>query len=102
MLLKLTSVTENIIVQLLDNTDNLYRETNVSSDTSIQYSYLDPMLYKIKIVHDKNGNKKWDSGDLLKHIQPEIVEFNPELITVRANWDVDVKWDLNYKKPVLK
>ena len=55
-----------------------------------------------KIVHDKNGNKKWDSGDLLKHIQPEIVEFNPELITVRANWDVDVKWDLNYKKPVLK
>lgn len=102
MLLKLTSVTDNIIVQLLDNTDNLYRETNVSSDTSIQYTFLDPMLYKIKIVHDKNGNNKWDSGDLLKHIQPEIVEFNPELITVRANWDVDVKWDLNYKKPVLK
>lgn len=102
MALKLISVKGNTIVQLLDNNDILFRETFVSSDTTIQYSYLDPMLYRIKIIHDENGNKKWDTGSLLRHIQPETVEYNPENITVRANWDVDVKWDLNYIKPISK
>ncbi len=101
MLLKLNSVKESLIVQLLDNNDNLFRENYVTSDTSIGYTFLDPMQYKIKIVHDENNNKKWDTGNLLQHMQPEKTEFYPELITVRANWDVDVKWDLNFKKPKL-
>lgn len=98
MNLKLNSVKEHFIVQLLDDNEIVYRESYVTADTSIQYTFLDPMIYRIKLIHDENQNRKWDSGDYLKHIQPETVEYYPELITVRANWDVDVKWDFNLKK----
>ncbi len=97
MLLKLISVDKQVIVQLLDDNDLVIRQSFVSSDTSIQYSNLDPKLYRIKIIEDSNQNKIWDSGDLLKKIQPEVTVYYPEKITVRSNWDVDVKWDFTVK-----
>jgi Zn-finger protein len=44
----------------------------------------------VKLIHDRNGNGIWDTGDYLMHIQPEAVEYYKENITVRANWDVDI------------
>lgn len=100
MMLKLTAVSENIVVQLLDDNELVIRQSYVSGDTAIQYSYLDPKLYRIRIIEDTNGNKVWDSGNLLKKIQPETTTYYPEKITVRSNWDVDVKWE--FKKESLE
>ena len=102
MLLKLIAVKQNMIVQLLDDNNFVVRESYVAVDTAIQYSYLDPKLYRIKIIDDANGNKAWDTGNLLKKIQPELTNFYPDKITVRSNWDVDVKWDFMQTIPVKK
>ena len=72
------------IIKLLPYTFNL------SSDCEILIYVVWENEYKVKIIDDKNKNGKWDSGDYLKHIQPEKVEFYPDDIAVRANWDVEI------------
>ncbi|MBK9414006.1 MAG: Ig-like domain-containing protein [Bacteroidetes bacterium] len=97
MMLKLSAIKANVIVQLLDDNDFVVRQSYVKGDTAIQYSYLDPKLYRVKLIDDANGNNMWDSGNLMKKIQPESTNYYPEKITVRSNWDVDVKWDFTIK-----
>lgn len=81
------------IIQLIDEKENVIRQVRVNSDTLIMFNNLDPMVYRFKLINDKNDNGKWDTGNLINHIQPEEVEYYPELITVRSNWDVEVKWN---------
>lgn len=81
---------EMCVIQLVDDAGFVYRELSAKNDTSALLSNLDPKIYKIKLVYDSNGNGKWDTGNYLKKIQPEMIEFYPDAITVRANWDVDV------------
>jgi len=80
------------IVQLVDEKDNVIRQTQFAADTTISYEYLDPKTYRLKIIFDTNKNGKWDTGNYSSHQQPELVTYYPEPVTVRANWDVDLKW----------
>jgi len=84
----------NYIVQLLDEQERVVRTRDIKSSETITYEYLPPGKYKLKIIYDTNTNYKWDSGNISKKRQPEKVIFNSELITVRANWDLDMKWDV--------
>lgn len=63
---------------------------NASSTTKIPYLF--PGEYNFRVIEDSNGNGKWDSGDEMNSIQPEIVRFfkGPK---VRANWEVEVQLD---------
>ena len=36
----------------------------------------------------------WDTGDYLKGLQPEKVDFYNQDINVRSNWDMEVIWRL--------
>ena len=36
-----------------------------------------------------NGNGKWDTGNYLKMMQPEKVSYYPDVIDVRANWELE-------------
>jgi uncharacterized protein (DUF2141 family) len=60
--------------------------------------YLPPATYTLKLIHDRNGNDKWDTGDYLAHRQPEAVAFYPASITIRSNFDVELTWDLSGDK----
>lgn len=82
------------VVQLLDEKDNVNREHFIKGDEVIQYEYLDPKKYRLKIIFDSNGNNRWDSGNYLERKQPEKTFFYAELITVRANWDMEVEWKI--------
>jgi hypothetical protein len=83
----------NYLVQLVDEKEVIHRQTIVSADTTLNLEYLDPKTYRIKIVEDRNNNGQWDTGNYLQHVQPEQVFYYPDNITIRANWDVDVKWN---------
>ena len=45
------------------------------------------MLQNHRVIFDLNGNGKWDTGNLLKKIQPEKISYYPALIELRANWE---------------
>jgi hypothetical protein len=61
----------------------------------LNYEYLLPGVYRLKIIVDENQNGKWDTGNYLKHIQPEKVFYNPTKINIRANWDIETDWNIS-------
>jgi hypothetical protein len=83
------------IVQLLDDRENIIRENTISNTEILNYTYLHPNKYHLKVILDENGNGKWDTGNYLKKIQPEKVIYNAEQITIRSNWDAEIDWKIN-------
>ena len=90
--LKIFGSKSPLILQLMDEKENVFRQSVVSDDTTINYEYLLPALYRLKIIVDENRNGKWDTGNYLQQVQPEKVFYNPAKINVRANWDVETDW----------
>jgi hypothetical protein len=83
------------IIQLLDESNNVVRENFVVRSGELNYSYLAPRKYKLKIIFDDNGNHKWDTGNYIKKVQPEKVIYNSELINIRSNWDAELDWKVS-------
>jgi len=83
-----------VILQLLDAKQNLIKEYFSNVNNSFNFSYLKPGKYYLKIIFDKNNNKKWDTGNYRKKQQPEKVMFFDKEINIRANWDVEETWKL--------
>ena len=90
ILLSLEDVSNPVIVQLLRK-DLVVRYLRVYESGLYTFSFLSPGDFGIKLIYDLNDNGKWDTGDYLKKKQPEPVEILPSTITVRSNWDHDVK-----------
>ncbi len=94
IILNLTNVQTPLIVQLLEK-DKVVREQRTMENGKMTFGYLYPKTYQIKVIFDRNGNEKWDTGDYDKHRQPEKVSFyNDNGTSVRANWDVELPWEL--------
>ena len=86
------------ILQLMDDKENLYRETIINAGQTINYEYLHPQQYKLKLIYDDNKNGKWDTGNYLQKIQPEKVIYYTGTITIRSNWDLDLEWKITDSK----
>jgi len=83
-----------LIVQLLNSKNAVLREDFISSSQKILYPYLKEGKYKVKAILDKNNNRKWDTGDLDRRIQPEKVYFINKKLDIRANWDTEHIWTI--------
>ncbi len=83
----------NFIVQLLDNKEKVLNERNISSSGLLEYLYLLPGQYMLKLIDDRNRNSRWDTGDYLKKQQAERVFYFPKMIEIRANWDQEEIWE---------
>lgn len=53
-----------------------------------------PGEYNISILFDANMNGKWDTGNYWKKLQPERVVNRKQTLTIRANWDNELRLDL--------
>jgi uncharacterized protein (DUF2141 family) len=87
-----TSSISHYIIQLLDEKENVVRENVIDGNKTIQFEYLRPNKYSLKLIYDQNGNGKWDSGDYIKKKQAEKIIYNSEPINIRSNWDADIEW----------
>jgi len=94
IILNITNIQEAIIIQLMNANQKVIHELFIEQNKKIKIPYLHPGKYELKIIFDKNKNKKWDTGKYLKNIQPEKVLFYQEEIDIRGNWDLDVEIDL--------
>ncbi|MFC2508841.1 MAG: Ig-like domain-containing protein [Bacteroides sp.] len=66
--------------------------------STVVIDYVDPGSYGIRLVHDANGNGRWDTGDYFEHRQPEEVRYfrdekGQSTVKVRANWEYDFTID---------
>jgi len=77
-----------VIVQVTNEKNDVISEKIAEKEELITFDHLNPGKYLIRIMIDSNKNGKWDTGDFLKGIQPEVVRYFPDLIDVRANWEL--------------
>ncbi|MCK4855250.1 MAG: hypothetical protein KAT31_13325, partial [Bacteroidales bacterium] len=94
ILLNLSGVDGPKIIQVIDKNDEIVRASRVIENGLIEFPFLEPAGFTLKIVHDDNGNGKWDTGSYLQGIQPESVSFHPGTISIRSNFDMEINWNL--------
>lgn len=81
-------------VQLLNAQDAPVYTKQVSGGVADFRNVL-PGTYFARLIADRNGNGKWDTGSLTDTLlQPEDVYYFPKKINLKKNWDINQPWDL--------
>jgi len=84
---------DNIIVQLLSNSEAVVKEAKVVDGTAA-FFYLKAGKYYLRALIDRNGNGKWDTGDFYADQQPEEVYYYPKEVECKQKWDITTNWNL--------
>ena len=92
------SVPGPLIVQALRGArEDLVRQVTLTPEQGnvATLDFLRPDNYILKVIYDRNGNGRWDTGNYLLRIQPERVEYfhEPEITTL-SNMTVEIQWTL--------
>lgn len=78
-----------LIAQLTNEQGETQRELLATVPKVLEFNNLEPGKYMIRVIFDDNGNGVWDTGSYLKKLQPEKVSYYPDVIDVRANWELE-------------
>lgn len=84
----LNNATYPIIVQLTDAKGEVKYEQFSTKPEQLDFFNLDSGKYFIRVIFDTNGNKKYDSGNYLKKIQPERVSYFELDDDIRPDWGI--------------
>jgi hypothetical protein len=77
---------EPVIVQLLDSKGEVI---HTSFNIHYNFIHIQPGEYTMRVIVDKNGNKRWDTGMYKSRTQPEPIYFLPEKLIVKSNFEYD-------------
>lgn len=88
---------KNVIVQLLTNSDGVYKETKANKGQA-EFYYVKPGDYYMRMFIDENDNGKWDTGDFDQDLQPETVYYYPDVLQCKAKWDLTETWNPTAKE----
>jgi len=96
--LTISGLSDPAIVQLLanDKDEKILQKIQILGDGKIEFPYLKPEKYKIRLTLDANKNGKWDTGFLAGNSQPEKVVYYPKVIKIRSNFDIKENWEIDY------
>ena len=88
------------ILLLTDSSGKTLQEIKDVKSGKYRFNFVTPGDIRLRIIEDKNGNGKWDSGDVLSGLQPERAEayFNErgeDLFTTKMNWDFEINIDMS-------
>ncbi|MGE5448258.1 MAG: Ig-like domain-containing protein [Bacteroidales bacterium] len=96
--LTLSNLKHPAIVQLLSNDEQerILQKIQILEDGKIEFPYLKPEKYRIRVIIDANQNGKWDTGYLADNLQPEQVIYFPKILKVRSNFEYKESMVLDY------
>jgi uncharacterized protein (DUF2141 family) len=83
-------------VELVDGQDKVVRTVPVVKGKADFY-FLSPGKYSARLVEDANGNNLWDTGSFANKTQPEMVYYYPQVLDLKANFDLTQDWDVLLK-----
>jgi len=78
---------KNYIIQLINKENKVLAEQY--DVIQYKFDFLEAGDYQLRIVNDKNKNKRWDIGDFNKSIQPEEIIYIDKIINLKQNWDIE-------------
>jgi uncharacterized protein (DUF2141 family) len=82
----LNNVSYPVIVQLTNKQGDVKYEQYATKPEALDFLNITPGNYFIRVIHDTNGNEKYDTGNYLKKIQPEHVSYFEMDDEIRADW----------------
>lgn len=86
-------LSKNPVLQIVK--DDKIIDSAALTSNNFQRKLFRPGSYDLRILYDANKNGKWDPGQFPKNKhQPEIVFLVQGQLSVRANWDNDLKVNL--------
>ena len=85
-----------LILQLVDPKDDVIKEMMIATIGDYSFEGLRQGKYRLKVIHDENGNRRWDTGDVVNRKQPEWVSYFNKELDVRPNWDIEVDWTIKF------
>ncbi|MCL2511464.1 MAG: Ig-like domain-containing protein [Bacteroidales bacterium] len=86
--------TPPLLLQLLTEKELILQQHTVLNSGKIDFGYLKPGKFLLKVIYDANQNNKWDTGHYLMQILPESVRYFDKVVEIRANWDIEEEWEL--------
>ena len=85
-----------IIIELTNEKGEIPAYDYSEKNTKVEFNFLEPKDYILRVIYDDNKNKKWDSGNYLEKRQAEEVIYYSKVIKdVRANWNDNETFDLS-------
>ena len=82
-----------VIVQLMSASDKPVRTETAGADGRADFFYLKPGEYYLRCFEDTNEDGVWTTGEYDSQRQPEHVYYFPKPLIVKAQWEVEQKWD---------
>ena len=88
------------IILLTDASGKILQDLKGVKAGKYRFNYVAPGDIRLRVIEDKNGNGKWDAGDVIAGLQPERAEayFNErgeETFTTKTNWDFEINIDMD-------
>jgi uncharacterized protein (DUF2141 family) len=87
---KVQTKEKNYLIEIITSDNTVIEKLYNPKD--INFKFLKPKEYRIRILIDTNGNRKWDAGNFEKGIEPEKIIFYKSdegkySFPIRANWE---------------
>ncbi|MBN7809777.1 Ig-like domain-containing protein [Algoriphagus sp. H41] len=89
----ITGAQPPFIVQLVNSKNELAHEQFLDSSTTFSFKMVEPGTFKIRVIEDLNGNKRWDPSNFTERRLAERVfyfsnaEGQPNLV-IRSGWSL--------------
>ena len=88
------------IVQLLDGSNALKQEKRDVTTGDIRFNYVPAGEIKFRVIEDRNGNGKWDSGNFFFFNDTERSEIysndqGEDTFATKTNWEIEFSMDMN-------
>ena len=88
------------IILLTDSSGKTLQELKDVTSGAYRFNFVSPGDVRLRVIEDRNGNGKWDAGDVIAGLQPERAEgyFNDrgeETFTTKMNWDFEINIDMD-------
>ena len=89
------NATYPILVQLVNDKSEVKYEKYSTKPEPLDFFYVKPGKYYLRVVFDSNKNGKYDTGDFLRKIQPERVSYRKKEVEIRVGWSNIEEFILN-------
>ncbi len=88
------------IIQLLDGNNALKQEKRDVTSGDVQFNYVPAGDIKFRVIEDRNGNGRWDTGNVVERRQPERAEMyadekGEDTFVTKTNWEIEFTMDMN-------
>ncbi|MBC6365401.1 Ig-like domain-containing domain [Algoriphagus sp. AK58] len=91
---KIEGANPPFIIHLLNSKDELIKEIFIDRGNTYSFKLLEPGTYKLRVIEDLNGNRRWDPSNYTQKKPAERVfyytgEENKNEIIVRGGWTLE-------------